>query len=186
MSNSQEILKLIVSAGIACAAFAANLMLRGYPARLAERGKLPRLAVKPLRLAMGYFILLGAVVLIVARWGMPVSSLVGGIGAVLGLVAIGFVAMWSMLSNFLCTFVLIVFNPFSAGDEIEIPGNKVKGRVTDLNLIFTTLETAPDETILVPNNIFFQQIFRRRGGKHTVSLEQQFEKTEPHRPHAAA
>jgi len=186
MMSNQEVLNLVESALIAGGAFAANLMLQGYPGRLAERGRIPRLAVKPLRLALGYSILLAAAVLIVARWGLPVSTFVGSIGAILGLVAIGFVAMWSMLSNFLCTFVLIVFNPFSAGDEIEIPGSNIKGRVTDLNLIFTTLETAPDETILVPNNIFFQQVFRRRGGKHTLTLEQQFEKEEPHRPHAAA
>ena len=33
-------------------------------------------------------------------------------GTVLGLVAIGFVAMWSVLSNFLCPLVLVVLTPY--------------------------------------------------------------------------
>jgi hypothetical protein len=89
------------------------------------------------------------------------------------LVAIGFVAVWSVLSNFLCTLVLVIMKPFSVGDEIELPAANVRGRVADMSMIFTTLESAPGETVMVPNSTFFQNIFKRRIGAATFELGHQ-------------
>ena len=100
--------------------------------------------------------------------------------------AIGFVAVWSVLSNFLCTFVLIVFKPFSVGDELELPGENVKGRVVDLSLIFTTLEVAHGEMVMVPNNTYFQRVFKRRIGHRTSGLAEQLRSEKPAADLAAA
>lgn len=71
----------------------------------------------------------------------------GVISAVLALVAIGFVAVWSILSNVMCTFMLLIFRPFNIGDEIEIleptGTSGLKGKVVHLNVMFTTLEEDP-------------------------------------------
>ena len=112
--------------------------------------------------------------LVLGRWGFQVDALVAVIGTILGLVAIGFVAMWSVLSNLLCAFVLVMFKPFSVGDELELAeDDRVKGKVSDLSLIFTTLDSGEREKIIVPNNVFFQRIFKRREGAVTSSLEHQ-------------
>lgn len=174
--------RLAQSAAIAVAALAVFLGLRGRILQFAQWAGLPRLAFGPVRLVLRYSILMAALLVILGLWGFELGTVAAVLGTVLGLVAIGFVAVWSVLSNFLCTFVLVAFKPFSVGDELELPAEKVKGRVVDLTLIFTTLRVAPGETVLIPNNTFFQRIFTRREGRHTASLSDQLRQPDPATP----
>jgi small-conductance mechanosensitive channel len=140
---------------------------------LMGRANLPTLAFRPFRLTLRYGVLICASTMILNVWGVRTDALLTVVGTILGLVAIGFVAVWSVLSNVLCTFVLIVFKPFAVGDELEVPADAVSGKVVDLTLIFTTLRSPDGEYIQVPNNMFFQKIFKRKPGRQAVSLEQQ-------------
>jgi small-conductance mechanosensitive channel len=171
--DSETSAKLIQTAIIAVIGLSLFLGLKGRILKFAEWARLPRLALTPVRLAIRYAILVVMALLILSRWGFEINGIVAVIGTVLGLVAIGFVAMWSVLSNFLCTLVLVVLKPFYVGDEIELPTANVRGKVIDLSLVFTTLESAPGETVLVPNNMFFQLIFKRRLGTGAKDLETQ-------------
>jgi small-conductance mechanosensitive channel len=121
--------------------------------------------------------------------GISVTSLWASLSAILMLVAIGFVAVWSVLSNASCALFLVVFAPFRIGDEIEIlepaaldpdkPG--IRGRVADISFLYTTLVRGGEEeqeVIQVPNNQFFQKAIRCRRGSGTRSLKQAlFEKS---------
>jgi small-conductance mechanosensitive channel len=58
--------------------------------------------------------------------------------------------------------------PFRVGDVIEVleGGDKpgVKGRVLDINLVYTTLSEETEgagTTLQLPNSLFFQRIVRR-------------------------
>lgn len=155
------------------------LGLKGRILQFAQWANLPRLAFAPVRLTFRYAILGATLFLILSRWGFQLGTLLAVLGTILGLVAIGFVAVWSVLSNFLCTFVLILFKPFSVGDYLEIPADAVKGKVVDLTLIFTTLHGADDEYVHVPNNMFFQKIFKRRAGSQAIDLEHQLRQDKP-------
>jgi small-conductance mechanosensitive channel len=178
--------KLIQTAIIGCIGLLLFFGLKGRILKFAHWARLPRLALTPVRLAIRYAILAGTLLLILSRWGFAIDGIVAVIGTMLGLVAIGFVAMWSVLSNFLCTLVLVVLKPFYVGDEIEMPTANVRGKVVDLSLVFTTLESAPGETVLVPNNMFFQLIFKRRLGTQTTDLESQLRPPAPQPAPAAA
>jgi len=112
-------------------------------------------------------------------FGYDGSNILGGLMAVAGLVAIGFVAVWSVLSNMLCTFVLIIFNPFSVGDELEFPAENIRGTVVDVTLIFTTLSHPDGAMIQIPNNMFFQKVFKRRRGEQSIDLQTQLEQDKP-------
>ena len=171
--------RLVETGVILFVALALFFGLRGRILQFARWAGLPRLAFAPVRLMLRYSILVVATVLILGLWGFELGTILALLGTVLGLVAIGFVAVWSVLSNFLCTFVLVVFKPFSIGDELEFPADNVKGRVVDLSLIFTTLQVGPGETALVPNNTYFQRVFRRRAGRHTSRLADQLPQPEP-------
>lgn len=177
--DRDTLIRLIESAVIFVVALALFLGLRGRIARFADWVGLPRLALAPVRLTLRYGILIAAGLLILGRWGFELGALLALLGTILGLVAIGFVAVWSVLSNFLCTFILVLFKPFSIGDELELPADNVKGRVTDLSLIFTTLQVSPHETVMIPNNFFFQRVFRRRLGTNTVGLGEQLRQSGP-------
>lgn len=88
------------------------------------------------------------------------------LSATLVALAVGFVALWSVLSNVVCALLIIAFRPFQMGDQVELlepsdVGSGLEGRVVDLSLMFTTLELAGDaETrvlVRVPNTVFFQK-----------------------------
>jgi len=115
-------------------------------------------------------------------FGVSVSTLWAALSGVLALIALGFVAVWSVLSNILCSVLLIVFAPFRIGDEIEIQeptaNFSIRGKVVSINMLMTSLEVAdtfnPDaeaNIMRVPNNIFFQKYVRCIPGKGTQSLK---------------
>lgn len=171
--DAETISKLIQTAIIGLVGLALFFGLKGRILKFAQWARLPRLALTPVRVGIRYTILVVTTLLILSRWGFQINGIVAVIGTILGLVAIGFVAMWSVLSNFLCTLVLVILKPFYVGDEIELPTANVRGKVADLSLVYTTLESGPGETVLVPNNMFFQLIFKRRIGARTTDLESQ-------------
>jgi len=171
--DQPTLIRLIETTVIIAIALTLFFGLRGRILKFAEWSGLPRLAFAPVRLILRYSILVIAAALLLSLWGFQIGTILALLGSVLGLVAIGFVAVWSVLSNFLCTFVLVVFKPFSVGDELELPADNVKGRVSDLSLIFTTLEVSANETVVIPNNTFFQKVFKRRRGTHTTGLGDQ-------------
>lgn len=115
--------------------------------------------------------------------GISVTAIWAGISAVLMLVAVGFVAVWSILSNASCALFLVIFAPFRIGDEIEIlepsaldpakPG--IRGRVRDISFLYTTLGEVNGEAeslVRIPNNQFFQKAIRCHRGEDTTSLKQ--------------
>ena len=96
--------------------------------------------------------------------------------AVIAMVAIGFVAVWSVLSNAFCTLMLLIYQPFQIGDRIIIPADSLEGEVSDLNLMYTTLRGAEGDIIQIPNNQFFQKAIRRIPGKKDTDLYEQLRK----------
>jgi small-conductance mechanosensitive channel len=84
------------------------------------------------------------------------------ISATIAALAVGFVASWSLLSNVTSALILLAFRPFRVDDEVEVLDGDtpvVKGRVADLNLMFTTIVDG-DVACRVPNNLFLQKIVR--------------------------
>ncbi len=88
--------------------------------------------------------------------------------ALLTTIAVGFFALWSVLSNIVCALLILVFRPFQVGDRIEVLEGSAphpQGNVSNLNLLFVTLEDRTEDGTLVqlqvPNTLFFQKVVRR-------------------------
>ena len=95
--------------------------------------------------------------------GIDLQGLWSSVVAALSLVAIGFVAMWSILSHMLASVLIVVFRPFEVGDRVELVGDDpLVGDVVDLNPVYTTLRTEDGGTLQVPNNLFFQKAVKRQ------------------------
>jgi len=139
-----------------------------------------------LRLILGnivkWLIVVVVILLFLGFFGVSVGTLWAALSGILALVAVGFVAVWSVLSNVLCSVLLIVFSPFRIGDEIEVQeptaNFAVRGKVVSMNMLYTSLEVTDrergeaDGTILrIPNNIFFQKYVRCIPGRGTESLQ---------------
>ena len=155
--------------------------LRKILKNLAVRHYLSPPFVTSLYTGVKWLTLSAAIVLILQQAGIKVDSLWTILSAALAMVAIGFVAVWSVLSNLLCTVMLVIFQPFRVGDEIEVidPAmtTGLAGRVRNINLVYTRLHTSGaetgDTTLFIPNNIFFQKIIRTKKGGRSYSLDKQ-------------
>lgn len=123
------------------------------------------------------------IILVAQYLGIGLGNLWVFISAILAMVAVGFVAVWSVISNILCTMLLLILKPFRIGDELEIldtanPNNIISGKAVDINIVYTTLEQSGGRgkipsIVLVPNNIFFQKYIRLKRGKSTLTLDEQ-------------
>lgn len=164
-------------AAIILAWLAFYLISRGL-GKLGNRGLIPAELRRILHRLFKWLILIVLLLVVLGLFGISVASFWAALSGVLVLLAIGFVAVWSLLSNLLCSVLLIVFSPFRIGDEIEIqdPASPVtvRGRVRDINLMFTTLlasdETAEESLVRIPNNIFFQKYIRTWESRHSQSI----------------
>ncbi len=130
-----------------------------------------------------WLIILLVILLSLEEVGIYASSIWAALSAFVVLIGVGFVAVWSVLSNMLCSVLLLVFTPFQLGDDIEIieptGGSGLRGTVIGLNLLFTSLEEFTEEgnsrvVVSVPNNIFFQKTVRRISGQDPLDLEEAF------------
>ena len=145
---------------------------------VARRTDVPQLAMKPLRTVLWWGgLLLMVAVLASKAFDMNLISVVAG---GLALVAIGFVAVWSLLSHFMATILLIILRPFKIDDWVEFPGEDVQGRVIDLNLFFTLLDNKEGEHFVIPNNMFFQKVLRHVPSKgQGKELGEQLQESKP-------
>lgn len=154
-----------------------HLISRGLT-KLSNRGLLPTELHHLLHKLMKWLVMIVLLLVVLGLFGISVASFWAALSGVLVLLAIGFVAVWSLLSNLLCSVLLIIFAPFRIDDEIEVqdPASPVtvRGRVLDINLMFTTLrvtdETDGESLLRIPNNIFFQKYVRTWQGRHSQSI----------------
>ena len=82
--------------------------------------------------------------------GIDVSAMVAGLG--LTGFALGF-ALKDALSNLLAGVLVLFYQPFKIGDQIEVSG--CKGKVMDIDLRYTTIESE-ETTFLIPNSTCFK------------------------------
>jgi small-conductance mechanosensitive channel len=103
------------------------------------------------------------ILIILNVWGIGL----GGIWAVgvsaITIIGVGFIATWAIISNFTASFFLVLWRPFYLGQIVEILPENLKGRVIGRNLMFTTLYEESGSVLQIPNNLFFQKIFRVSG-----------------------
>ncbi len=89
--------------------------------------------------------------------GIDISALIAGLGLT-GL-AIG-IALKDVVSNSIAGIMILIYKPFQRHDQITVTG--LEGSVVQIDLRFTTLETA-DQRILIPNaNLLTNSIIVRR------------------------
>ena len=178
------ILELIITV---LAGFLLYKLINRMVVRLREKDILTTQTSFVFQMLLKWAVFILAVLVILQILGIDTSHVLAALSAVLVLVAVGFVAVWSVISNILCSFLLLLMPPFRFGDEIEIrdPGSEtgIKGRVSGLNLFFTKLRQAGDTTdddmlIRVPNSMFFQRVIICHAGKDTKELKLQTDTTE--------
>ena len=114
-------------------------------------------------------------------WGIGLGGVWAVVVSAITLVGVGFIATWAMISNFTASFFLALWRPFHVGQIVEMLPDNLKRRVIDRNLMFTTLGEESGSVLQIPNNLFFQKIFRVSGNVPvaTVNLHEHSDGAKP-------
>lgn len=115
-----------------------------------EKAKLEVTLISFFSQAARWFVLLLTGLGVLSLFGVETTSLAAVIGA--GSLAIG-LAWQGALSNFASGVMLLIFRPYRIGDMINVNGNL--GRVRELELFTTTLDTMDNRRFIVPNSSIF-------------------------------
>ncbi|MBD8636928.1 mechanosensitive ion channel family protein [Stenotrophomonas sp. 169] len=151
------------------AAWLLRFIARRLIRRFAAHYTLPLEMVMGARRLTSFIVYFGALLVILHILGTSASVLWTAFTGFAAVGAVAFFAAWSVLSNIFCTLLIFTTRPFRLHDYIEVLENGekpgLKGRVIDVNLIYTTLQETGDGhegTVLqLPNNLFFQRTVRR-------------------------
>ena len=159
---------------ILLAAWLLQRMVRALVRRLVLRRGLPPEMASVLRRVSATLLTVATLLLVLDRLGVSGTVLWTAFTSFAAVGAVAFFAAWSVLSNIFCTVLIFTTRPFRLQDHIELleNGDKpgLKGRVVDLNLIYTTLQEVDPENgdggsvLQVPNSLFFQRVVRRWRG----------------------
>ncbi|KAF5083964.1 mechanosensitive ion channel family protein [Methanobacterium aggregans] len=104
-----------------------------------------------------YSIIAVAASMMLHEIGIDITAIILSLGVV-G-IAVGFAAR-DTLSNFIAGLFILADKGFKVGDEIEISGKQ--GRVTKMGFRITTLITADNNVITIPNSLFSNGIYINR------------------------
>ena len=170
-----EWLDVIVPLGqvalIILAAWLLQVLARRLGDRLWRRYDAPPELVIGSRRVVTFLISASAFLLVLQRLGVSGTVLWTAFTGFAAVAAVAFFAAWSVLSNIFCTMLILATRPFRLHDHVEVleSGDKpgLGGRVTDINLVYTTLQETDDageprgSVLRVPNSLFFQRSVRR-------------------------
>jgi small-conductance mechanosensitive channel len=116
--------------------------------------------------------------LILNLWGVGISGVWTLLASGIAVIGVGFLAVWTIISNVTANLFITIWRPFHLGQSVEILPENLKGRVIDRNMMFTMLRDDDGSILQIPNNMFFQKMFRiTDGGKRSF-----FEYLEGERP----
>ena len=108
-----------------------------------------------------------AVMLILNLWGISMSGLWTLLVSAAAVIGVGFLAVWAMISNITASLFLTIWRPFHLGQTVEILPEGVKGQAVSRDMMFTALREESGATLQIPNNLFFQKMFRVSGNAGT-------------------
>jgi len=142
------------------AILALNRLMRGWLRSLEARVHLSYETVLTLTRVVSGGLWLVTALLVLNLWGVSVSGMWTLLASAVAVIGVGFLAVWTMVSNVTASFFISLWRPFRLGQTVEILPEALKGRVIDRNLMFTMLRDEDGNLLQVPNNLFFQKMFR--------------------------
>ena len=110
--------------------------------------------------------------LVLEIWGVSVGGLWTLLVSAATIIGVGFLATWTMVSNITASFFIALWRPFRLGDNIEVLPENLMGRVIDSNLMFVVVREDSGAVIQIPNNLFFQKMFRVIGNGDKTLFEE--------------
>lgn len=102
------------------------------------------------------------ILLVLRQVGVNVDGIWTILASTLAVVGVGLLAVWTMVSNITASFFIWIWRPYEMGEFIELLPDALKGRAVDRSLMYTSLREEDGTVLMIPNNMFFQRIIRRK------------------------
>jgi small-conductance mechanosensitive channel len=166
--------RIVYSAITMLAIYLLLQLLKRYARQTQRKFHIRKSRYFAIRRLLTVFSLLLSLVVLILIWNVDLKHVWVSATGVLALIAVAFVAVWSLVGNILAGVIIYFTSPFKIEDTIEIMPDGIRGSVLAINTFYTVLMTEHQNYINVPNSLLFQkyiQVIR------TQSTEQQ-----PHLP----
>ena len=139
--------------------FLGNMIFRAVLRRIDKRVHFALERKKIIYKIVHLFIFILAVVGLIAIWGVDPKQLFLFLTSILTLLAVGFVAQWSILSNITASLILFFNHPIHIGGWIKIVDKDlpIEGMVENIRLFFMYIRTSEGELLSVPCNQVLQK-----------------------------
>jgi len=131
--------------------------------------QLPQLLEQFLVKAVRWVVMIGGIIVALTALEISVAPLLAMVGAASFILAF---ALKDSLSNLASGLMILFFRPFDIGDFVEVGG--VTGKVLSLNLVATTIRTADNKEIIVPNNTVFSNVITNSTSVSTRRVDMEF------------
>lgn len=114
------------------------------------RTRLDVTLVKFISNMMKWAVIAVAILICLDIFGVQTTSFAAIIGAVVLAIGLGF---QGSLAHFAAGLMLLIFRPFKVGDLVNVAGQL--GRVNEIDLFFTEMDTPDGRRLIIPNNQVF-------------------------------
>ena len=155
--NLQKVFSVI---SILLAAYLANKISKSYIADFSVQRKMELLSVKILQRFSTWSIFLISFSLILSFIGYDITSYIPIFILSFTIFVIMLFASWSILSNVISGFIILLWKPFKKGDVISIEGTNYSGEVQSIDLMFCKLFNKTDGIISFPNSSIFNNFIK--------------------------
>ncbi|MGD9253225.1 MAG: mechanosensitive ion channel [Holophagae bacterium] len=103
----------------------------------------------------GTLVMVFGLLMALSQFGVEVAPLLAGLG-VAGFI-VGF-ALQDTLANFASGVMILIYRPYDVGDLVDVAGGF--GKVSDMNLVSTTLLTVDHQTLVIPNSKIWGDVIK--------------------------
>lgn len=160
VSLAAVLITIAIVIGASAVIFFLKRLLDKWLRPLEARLRLRYETVDAIRRIFGVALWLIVLIWVLEIWGISVGGFWTLLVSAATVVGVGFLATWAMVSNITASVFIAIWRPFQVGDTVEVLPEGLKGRIIDSNLMFVILREDGGSVIQVPNNLFFQKMFR--------------------------
>jgi len=154
---------IVLLVGVACVIILVNHLLKNLLASAGARVGLRAATITSFGRVITITLSFVALLLLLDLWGVGVGGLWTVLVSAVTIIGVGLLATWAMVSDVTASLFLTIWRPFRLGDTVELLPENLKGRAVERNLMFTVLREEGGSVLQIPNNLFFQKIFRVSG-----------------------
>ena len=100
-----------------------------------------------------------ALITLIIIWGVQAKDIFITLSTISTVIGVAMFAQWSILSNITSGIILFFSFPFKIGDIIIIHDKDYpeEGEIEDIGAFHVTIRSKEGETVIYPNNLFFQK-----------------------------